>query len=535
MAKSRAGGILLPVCLFAIILAGCSPNAGLETEEVFSPQAQAPFSEVDEYIRQQMMAEDIPGLAVVVVRGSQVVYLEGFGVTSLNTPQPVTPQTVFDLASSSKSFTALAVLLLRDDGLIDLDLPVQHYLPDFQLADAGESAEITVRQLMHQTSGLPGKFSEPLAYHQGSDAMEKLIAALGRVQLVNPPGSSFEYANINYAILGALIEEVSGMPFEDYMQQQLFTPLGMVSTTMYPEEAARSERADGHQPMFGQVVARNIPFFRSAAPAGWVMSSARDMGQWLIANLNGGYVDEGQVIPGQDIMEVHTAAVLFEENGKEVSYGMGWFMGSGPDDTSLIWHGGDTPNFMSDMILLPEHQLGVVVLANSQASTVGHSIGPGVAGLILGLEFESSTTSWWAYWKAVDNIATAVLVVNSLLVLAFGVYSWWIWRQFRAKKRHFLGASLAGRVLPAWRMTLYVLPLGLLVMFGVAGYLLVKILYGYNMYQVLILFRLASPPGVWLSGAILVAAILLWASLLVFLALFTRGSRAAPSPPVFGR
>jgi CubicO group peptidase (beta-lactamase class C family) len=526
MAKGRLGLILLIMaCPFALFSSGYSKAPEAEPTVVSSPDTSS-FPEVDEYIKQKMMAEDIPGLAVVVVQGDKIVYMKGFGVTSLKNPSPVTPQTVFDLASSSKSFTALGVLLLRDDGLIDLDAPVQQYLPDFQLADREASAQITVRQLLNQTGGLPGNFSEPLVFQQGEDAMEKMIAALHRVKLNHPPGSSFEYADVNYCLLGALIERVAGIPFEDYMQQKLFTPLGMTHTTLYPSEAAGFDRADGHQPMFGRVVTRNIPIFRSASPAGWVMSCAEDMGQWLIVHLNDGRTAEGQSIPAKDIEEVHTPSVLFEENGEEVGYGMGWLVGHGPDDELLIWHGGDTPNFMSDMILLPEYHLGVVVLVNSQASTIGHSIGPGVANLILGLKLEPVAVPWWAHWKAVDTTATGVLVFASFLVLALVAYIWRVWWQFRAKKRHFVGSLLADRMPPAWQMFLSLVPIGLLVMFAIAAFLVVQILYGYNLYKALIMFQLESPPGIYISGMMVIVSVLLWAILLAFLALFTRGSKS---------
>jgi len=518
--------LLITVSLFTLSFTGCGKTPELEPEGVSSQRSSTAYPEVDNYIQQQMMDEDIPGLAVVVVQEDEIVYLKGFGVTSLKNPSPVTPQTIFDLASISKSFTALGVLLLRDDGLIDLDAPVQHYLPDFQLADP-RAQEITVRQLLNQTSGLPGTFSAPLVFHQGDDAMEKMIAALSQVRLNRPPGSSFEYANMNYCLLGALIERVAGVPFEDYMKQKIFAPLGMAHTTLYPEEAAELDRADGHQPMFGLVVTRNMPIFRSASPAGWVMSSAEDMGRWLIIHLNDGGTAEGQVIPADDIKEVLTPGVLFEHKGEEVGYGMGWFIGRGPDDTPLIWHGGDTPNFTTDMILLPDHQLGVVVMVNSQASTIGHSIAPGVANLILGLELEPIAVPWWAHWKAIDTTATVALVFISLLVLALVFYIWRVWRQFRTKKRYFLCSPLAGGMMPAWRLMLYVVPLILLVMFALAEYLVVQTLYGYNFYKVLILFQAASPPGVYISGVILIFAALLWALLLAFLALFTRGSKPA--------
>lgn len=521
----KIGSILLIIiCLLAFIFASCSDTSELAITSVSSPETSSSYPEVDEYIRQQMMADDIPGVAVVVVQGDEIIYLKGFGVASLKTNSPVTLQTIFDLASVSKSFTALGVLLLRDDGLVELDASVQQYLPDFQPNDP-RASEITVRQLLNHTSGLPGEFSAPLIFQQGDDEMVELVAALSRVRLNRPPGSSFEYADINYCLLGALIERVTGTTFENYIQQKILIPLGMANTTLYPDEAAGLDRADGHQPMYGRIVVRNMPIYRSALPAGWVMSSAEDMGIWLIAHLNGGCTAAGQVIPAADIEETHATAVLFEENGEEVGYGMGWFIDCGAGEIPLIWHGGDTPNFTADMLLLPEHQTGVVALVNSQACTIGHSIAPGVANLILGLELEPMTVPWWAHWKAIDTMASFALVFISLLILALAVYIWRVWWQFRARERHFIGSSLASPRLPVWQLILYVVPLVLLAMFALAGYLVVQTLYGYNLFEVLVLFRLGAPPGVWMSGIMLIIVVILWVVLLAFVGLFTRSSK----------
>ena len=522
MLTGRIGSILLvAVCLSSLIFIGCGNTDNPEINGISSHEAPASYLDVDSYIQQQMVADDIPGLAVVVVQGDEIIYLNGFGVASLKTNSPVMPQTIFDLASISKSFTALGVLLLRDDGLIELDESVQHYLPDFQLDDP-RAEDITVRHLLNQTSGLPGALSAPLIFQQGDDEMAELVAALSQIQLNRVPGSSIEYADINYCLLGALIERVSGITFEEYIRQKIFIPLGMANTTLYPDEAAVLDRADGHQPMYGRVVVRNIPIFRSALPAGWVMSCAEDMGKWLIAHLNGGCTTEGQVLPAGDIEEAHTTAVLFEENGKELGYGMGWFIDRGKGDVPLIWHGGDTPNFTADMILLPDQQTGVVVLVNSQASTAGHSIASGVVNLMLGLGLEPMTVPWWAHWKAIDTIATFALVFIILLVLALALYIWWVWQQFRVKKRNFIGSSSISSMLPAWRLILYVVPMVLLAMLFLAAYLVLQALYGYNIYEVLVLFRLGVPPGVYISGVSLIFILFLWVLLLAFIALFTR-------------
>jgi len=519
----RIGSIFLAIiCLSGLVFPGCGSDADSENGEILSTQTASPYPEVDEYIRQQMEAESIPGVAVAVIQGGEVTYLKGFGVASLNTQQPVTPQTIFDLASVSKSFTAMGVLLLRDEGLIDLDASVQHYLPDF-MPDDPQAAEITVRQLLNQTSGLPGEFSAPLIFQDGEDAMLKIIANASRLKLNREPGSSFEYADINYCLLGALIERVSGMTFEDYMQQSIFTPLGMGNTTLYPEVAASLDRADGHQPLYGGIVARNMPVYRGALPAGWVMSCAEDMARWLTVHLNNGYIDGEQVFPAAAIEEAHEAAVLFEENGEEVSYGMGWFIDNNDPDLSLVWHGGDTPNFTADMLLLPQYEAGIVVLVNSQACTVGHCIAPGVANLILGLELDRMTVPWWAHWQMIDTMATYGLFLVSLLLLAMFVYIIKMIWQFRVKKRRFFKSAAVAPRLPVWQMALYIVPLILIIMFTIAGYMVVQTLFGYNLFEVAVLFRLGVPPGVYITGVSLIFVVFIWVLLLAFTALFTRG------------
>jgi len=527
MVTGRISLILLAVvCLSGIAVVGCNRTADDEVQITSSLETADAYPEIDDYIARQMMDEDVPGLAVVIVQGEEIIYLKGFGVTSLSDPSPVTPQTIFDLASISKSFTALGVLSLRDEGLIDLDTPVQQYLPDFQLDDP-RAADITVRQLLNQTSGLPGNMSAPLIFQQGEDEFKEVVAAISHIQLNRDPGSSFEYADINYCLLGALIERVTGTTFEDYMQQSVFDLLGMDNTTLYPDVAAGLDRADGHQPMYGQVITRNMGIYRSALPAGWVMSSAEDMGTWLIAHLNCGCTAEGQIIPAADIEECHAVAIQFEENGKETGYGMGWLISCGDDDVSLIWHGGDTPNFTTDMILLPDYDMGIAVMVNSQASTIGHSIAPGIANLLLELELEPMSVPWWAHWKTIDTMATAALIIIFLFIIGLVFYIWRIWRQFRTGERHFIGSPLADNTMPTWQLMFYIAPLVALILILIASYLVVNTLYGYNPFEVLIMFHIAAPPGVYISGIITLVVVPLWALLLAFVGLFTRSSKAA--------
>ncbi len=191
--------------------------------QAISGQSSEPLSDqIDQYIRDQMAQKNIVGMSVAIVQDKEVTYLKGFGTASIKKHTQVTPQTIFDLASCSKSFTAMATLLLWNDGKIDLDQSFKHYIPEFKLKDIETSDLITVRELLNQTSGLPGNISEPMAFHKTT---EELIAAMEKIRTENPPGSSFGYSNMNYSLLGALVERVSGKTFEDFVQERIFTPL----------------------------------------------------------------------------------------------------------------------------------------------------------------------------------------------------------------------------------------------------------------------------------------------------------------------
>ncbi|MCX6003965.1 MAG: serine hydrolase, partial [Chloroflexi bacterium] len=443
----------------------------------------------------------------------------------------VTPQTIFDLASCSKSFTAMAVLLLWDDGLIDLDQPLQHYIPEFQLKDDASSGEITVRQLLNQTSGIPGDMYEPLAFQQGSgaeggDAFKLLVAAMKNIRTNRPPGSSFEYTNLNYCLLGALVERVSGMPFEDFVQQRIFTPLDMTNSTLKPAVAASLDRADGHQMMLGKIISRNTPVYRSAAPAGWVMSSAEDMGKWLIVNLNDGMLNNQQVIPARVIEQMQSPAVKLIKDGEEASYGMGWFVGQAGDGEAVIWHGGDTSNFLSEMIMLPDRNLGVVMLVNSQTSRDAHSVALGIASLLMGSELELPSSPWWASWAAIDGIAINAVVLSLILVVGLIPYLWWQWRVIGHYQRKEVAIPRVGKTMKILLFVLPVTPWVLLMILAAALYVVAQTIFGFNLFQTLIRFGAFAPPGVMVAAITILVAIFLWALALTVTGFLRASARA---------
>ena len=505
----------LLVCFASVLMTGCAGAADSETSTI-----QSKYSDIDKYIEHVQKKEQIPGIAIAIVQGSEILYCNAYGVSSVDSNQPLTTDTLFDLASLTKSFTALGVLSLEDSGLIDIDQPLQKYLPDFQIADV-RGADITTRHLLNQTGGIPSIFSEILIFN---DSYEEMLASLNNLRLNNDPGTAFEYADLNYCLLGALIERVSGMTYEEYMDYAVFTPLGMEHTTVDPDKAKLLGKADGHQPMYDKVVVRNIPSMKSARAAGWVMSCAEDMGKWLLVNLNGGILDGKQVVPDDDIEELHSIAILYRDNNEQMAYGMGWSI-SYNTDILYHFHCGDTPNFTADMLLLPDHDTGIAVLVNGQVSNISHNIAAEIANMQLGLELTAINVPWWAHWKALDTLATGILFSVIGLFIILIMYLWWLLKQFNAGKCCFFRSNIAGPCPPAWQTVLYLLPITIFSLIFIGGNIVLNTLYGYNLFEALALFGRGAPPGLYISGISLIVILTLWVLLLALAGLFMRKTK----------
>lgn len=327
----------------------------------------ASYDAIDAYVERQMRRLKMPGVSLAIVEGDKIVHLRGFGRARPGGGAP-SPQTPFVLGSTAKSFTALAVMQLVEAGTIELDAPVQRYLPWFRVADPQASAQITVRHLLHQTSGLPTWVGEvPLANFDNSPgATERQARALSTLELTRPVGSAFEYSNMNYNLLGPIIEAASGESYEDYVQMHIFTPLGMSHSYTSQAVARQNGLAVGHRYWFMiPFAAPNLPLPRGSLPGGLIISCAEDMARYLIALLNGGRYGDAQILSAAGVDELHRGVADFPVMGRSVGkYGMGWFAGQ-VGQTKVVWHGGTLPDFGSHMALLPEQKKGVVLLYNA--------------------------------------------------------------------------------------------------------------------------------------------------------------------------
>ena len=355
------------------------------------PAQDTSYDKLDAYVQKQITSLHLPGAFLAIVEGDRIVHRRGFGEIRPGGAAP-TPQTPFFIGSLTKSFTALAVMQLVEAGKIELDAPVQRYLPWFKVADPQASAQITVRHLLNQTSGL----SQPVGmipltdFDASPDAAERQARKLATFIPTRPVGSAWEYSNMNYNLLGLIIEAASRESYEAYIGKHIFTPLAMRHSHTAKSDAQQDDLAAGYRSWFGvPIVVPNLPIPSGSLPSGQLISSAEDMAHYLMAQLNGGRYGTAQILSAEGMAEMHRPAVNAAAMGIEMgAYGMGWFVEETSQGTR-IWHNGQVPDFFAYMALLPEQQRGMVLLVNANQMMLNFAlegIGAGAVDLLAGVQ-----------------------------------------------------------------------------------------------------------------------------------------------------
>ncbi|KAA3659103.1 MAG: class A beta-lactamase-related serine hydrolase [Chloroflexi bacterium] len=343
-------------------------------------QTETDFAAVDAYVAEQLKNLDIPGLVLGIVEDGQIAHVQGFGVAD-SSGRAVTPQTPFYIGSVSKSFTALAVMQLVEAGKIDLDLPVQTYLSWFELADKDASAQITVRHLLNQTTGISTKDGN--RFWASQQGLEETVRQLDTIQLTQSVGSAFQYSNINFMIAGLIVEKVTGRSYGDYVHENIFEPLDMQHAYASRSPAVADGLAEGHIFMFGQVFRDEGPQPPVYLPAGALIASVEDMTHYMIAQLNDGRYGENRILSPQGTDELHDPAIPMMG---DKHYGMGWIVDS-VDGVSAVYHNGDAGRNHAVVILMPDSDSGIVLLANAsgfeQVQQVD-AIGSGIFSMLNG-------------------------------------------------------------------------------------------------------------------------------------------------------
>jgi CubicO group peptidase (beta-lactamase class C family) len=314
---------------------------------------------IEDFVHQQQ----IPGFAIGVIQDDRLVYAQGFGVKNLAlNHDPVTPRSLFHMASITKTFVATSIMQLVEAGKINLDAPVVQYLPYFRLAD-DRYQTITVRQMVTHTSGMPDvqdyEWDKP-QYDDG--ALERYVRSLSNQKLIFAPGTDFRYSNMAFEVLGDVIAKVSGESFDDYVQHHILTPLKMKDSTLLIKKTNPKLMTWGHErDKDGHVFASKVyPYNRMHSPSSNLHSNVEDMARWALANLNHGELD------GRRILKEQTYAIMWKPAHKlsdSDSVGISWFLGEYRGQATVSHGGGDT-GYATFLVLLPEKKIAVVLMAN---------------------------------------------------------------------------------------------------------------------------------------------------------------------------
>jgi CubicO group peptidase (beta-lactamase class C family) len=331
-------------------------------------------------VESYIAANEVAGLALAVVRDGEVA-ARGFGVRDLGTGEPVTAETMFHLASVSKPFVATAVVSLatgrgNDGPRLDLDAPIVERIPEFTLAD-GRQAEVTARGLLSHTSGLPDV--SDYGWHDpqlGDDALSEFARSLSDWRLQADPGSAFSYSNAGFELLGLLLSRVTGTTFEEAVDQQVLTPLGMRDSTFLRGEVPARLAASPHVGMPLSVPAGAYPYTRRHAPSSTLHSNLVEMCRWMSAHFEPTDASEAVAVAGQTRLDPELLELMWRpgppigEPPFEEAASLGWAVGHYRGSRTLS-HSGADPGFGSKFVLVPEQRTGFVVMANSNTIPTG--------------------------------------------------------------------------------------------------------------------------------------------------------------------
>ncbi len=328
----------------------------------------------DYFVDQKLTELNAPGAAIAIVHGDSVIYTKCFGVRALGRYEPITPRTTFRIASLSKGFASVLTALLVQDGVLNWDDKIIKHLPAFALKNEAHTQNLTIRHILSHTSGLPSHSYDNLV--EADVPFPMIIDQLKTVPCVWPVGQNYNYQNVIYSLIGDVIKSATGLDYQQLVQTRLFTPLKMTEASLTRTALlANPNHASPHIRRRGKWTLTDVTEgYYSVAPAAGVNASILDMAKWL-HTLLGGRPDivSPKVIGDVTAPEIKTRRELrrYHWNGRarHAYYGLGWrvfdFAG-----TKLVFHSGGVRGYVSQIALLPEHDLGIVVLLNSNIENI---------------------------------------------------------------------------------------------------------------------------------------------------------------------
>lgn len=354
----------------------------------FSSWAQVDTNKIDDVIKASMARFDVPGMAVAIVENDKVIFAKGFGVTNLDTNKKVNKDTLFGIASNTKAFTTAALAKLVDEGKLSWDDRVIDHLPEFRLYDSYVTREMRIRDLLSHRSGLGLGQGDLMIWPSTDKPVDEILAGLQYLKPASSFRSKYAYNNLMFVTAGEVVARVSGMSWNDYIEKNILQPLHMDNSRAGFSRIPKSNKnwATGHIPMDGTLHPFFVNYLEDFRGAGAIASSVSDMSQWLRTQLAGGKMPSGEQLFSEkqqaQMWHPHITSMAsksaFESYHQQFrGYGLGWSI-EDYHGFKKLGHGGGILGMVSQVTLLPEKKLGIVILSNQQAfgalSAVTHEV-----------------------------------------------------------------------------------------------------------------------------------------------------------------
>jgi CubicO group peptidase (beta-lactamase class C family) len=349
-------------------------------ESVEDVVPSGPAADLHRFILEARELDLAPGMSVAIVQGSDAVYSGNFGWADREADREVDGETIFYIASSTKSFTGMAAARLHHGGLLDLDAPISRYLPDLEMTEPLSEDSITLRQLLSHTHGIDNGGPIVIRTAFTGDHDPQMLLDLLAEQPAGSQGSNFSYGNMGYNVASLAMDAELGMSWKDVLAEELFEPIGMRSTSAYRSrlDEERLAMPYGWEPGGWE----RRPYAKEDSnmhAAGGMMTTTADLARWLIVNMNDGVIDGVQVIPAEVLVEAHTPVADNDDAWGPFSrdaYALGWHIGQF-DGSRQLHHFGGFPGFHAHMSFMPDEEIGVVVLVSD--SRLGAGLATAVA------------------------------------------------------------------------------------------------------------------------------------------------------------
>lgn len=348
--------------------------------------------QIDSVAEQTLSTFNVPGVAVAVIKDGKVIHAKGYGVRSIKTNQKVDENTLFGVASNTKAFTAAALGMLVDAQKITWDTKVIDVIPEFKLYDAFVTSEFTVRDLLTHRSGLGLGAGDLMIWPDSSTVDKKqLIHNLRYLKPVSSFRTKYDYDNLLYIVAGEVVARVSGITYEDFIESKIIKPLGMGKTAAsWYRLKDKSNVIDGHAPYQGKLLPVGLSFGEIANAAGGIYSSITDMSKWVIAMINGGKYGDNlsqKLFSPAVHQELWTPQTIISGGNPASfsSYGLGWFL-SNVNGHFQATHTGGLSGIVTQVTIIPDMKLGIIVLTNQQSGAAFNSITNSIKDGYLGIK-----------------------------------------------------------------------------------------------------------------------------------------------------